>query len=97
MKVYCAFARPALLYAAKTWVPAERLLAGCHHRTLRYMSKVRWKDRITNEEVRRRSGMKKLERRLRKIRLRWFGNVKHRDENNILRVRWSWRWKVECQ
>ena len=29
--------------------------------------------------------MEKLERRLRKIRLRWFGNVKCRDENSILR------------
>ena len=37
------------------------------------------------EEVRRRFGVENLEHRLRKMRLRWFGHVKHRDENSILR------------
>ena len=41
--------------------------------------------RITNEDVRRRCGVENLEPRLRKMRLRWFGHVKPRDENNILR------------
>ena len=49
------------------------------------MSKVRWQDRITNEEVKRRCGVENLEHRLRKMRLRCFGHVKHRDKNNILR------------
>ena len=40
---------------------------------------------LTNKEVRRRCGVENLEYRLRKMRLRWFGPVKHRDENNILR------------
>ena len=53
MKVYCAYVRPALLYAAETWALMERLeglLASCDHRMLRYMSRVKWQDRITNEE-----------------------------------------------
>ena len=29
--------------------------------------------------------MENLEHRLRKTRLRWFGHLKHRDENSILR------------
>ena len=49
------------------------------------MSKVRWQDRITNEEVRSRCGVENLENRLRKTRLRWFGGVKCRDENSKLR------------
>ena len=40
---------------------------------------------ITNEEVGRRYGVKNLEQRLRKMRLRWFGHVKRRDGNSILR------------
>ena len=81
-------ADPSLLYAAETWALTERqegLLASCDHRMLRYMSRVRWQDRITNEEVRRRCGVENLEHRLRKMRLRWFGHVKCRDENSILR------------
>ena len=49
------------------------------------MSRVNWQDRITNEDVRRRCGVENLEHRLRKTRLRWFGRVKRRDENSILR------------
>ena len=70
----------------------EGLLASCYHRMLRYMSRVRWQDRFTNEEVRRRCGVENLEHRLRKLRLRWFRHVKCRDENSLLR---SWKCKVE--
>ena len=88
MKVYCACVRPALLYAAETQALIERLeelVTSCDHRMLRYMSRVRWQDRITNEEVRRTCGVENLEHRLRKLRLRWFGHVKCRNENSILR------------
>ena len=53
---------------------------------MRYMSRVRWQDRITNEEVRRRCGVENLEHRLRKKRLRWFGHVKHRDDLNKIKI-----------
>ena len=85
-KVNCACVRPALPYAAETWALTERLeglLANCDHRMLRHMSTVRWQDRITNEEVRRRCEVKNLERRLRKMRLRWFDHVRRRDENTV--------------
>ena len=49
------------------------------------MSRIRWHDKITNEEVRRRCGVENIEHRLRKMRLRWFGHVKRRDENSMLR------------
>ena len=78
---------PALPYAAKNLVLTEKLdglLASCDHRMLRYMLRVRWQDRITNEEVKRRCVVENLEHRLRKMRLRWLGHVKHRDENSIL-------------
>ena len=63
----------------------EGLLASYDHRVSRYMSRVRWQDRITNEEVGRRFGVENLEQRLRRMRLRWFGHVKRRSENSILR------------
>ena len=73
----------------KIWALMERvlegLLASCDHRMLRYMSRVRCQGGITNEEVRGRCGMKNLEHRLRKMRLRWFGLIKRRDKNSILR------------
>ena len=68
-----------MLYVVETWALTERLkglLASCDHRMLRYMSRVRWQDRITNEEVRRRCGVENLKHRLRKMRLKWFGHLK---------------------
>ena len=49
------------------------------------MSKVRWQENITKEEIRKSCGVENLEHRLRKTRLRWFGHVKRRDENSTLR------------
>ena len=49
------------------------------------MSRERLQDRITNEDVTRRCRVKNLEHRLRKVGLRWFGHVKRRDKNSILR------------
>ena len=80
--------KAALLYAVETWVLTERLeglLASCEQRMLRYMSRERWQDRIINDEDRRRCGVENLEHRLRKMRLRWFGHTKCRDENSVLR------------
>ena len=87
-KVYCACVRPVLLYAVETWALPERLeelRASCGYIMLRYMSSVKGSDRITIEEFRRRCGVENLEHRLRKIRLRYLGHVKRRDENSILR------------
>ena len=83
-----ACVRLALLYAAETWALKKRLeglLASCDHRMLRHMSRVRWQGKITNKEIRRRSGVENFENVLRKTRLRWFGHVKHRDENSIVK------------
>ena len=87
-KVYCACVRSVLLYAVETWALTERLeglLASCDQRMLRYMTKVRWQDRITNEEIRERCGVEDLKDRMRRTRLRWFGHVKRREESNILK------------
>ena len=72
-RVYCACARLVLLYAAETWVltgKLEGLLVRCDHKILRYLAKVRWQDRVSNQEVRRRCDVGDLEDRLRKARLR---------------------------
>ena len=53
---------------------------------LRYMSRVGWQDKITNEEDRRRCWVESVEHRLRKTRLRWFGRVGQMDENSIVAV-----------
>jgi len=46
-----------------------------HHKWLRRILGVTWKQRITNEEVRRKTGMGKIEEILRRSRLRRLGHV----------------------
>ena len=65
MKVYFACVRSALLYAMENWALMERiegLLTSCKQRMMRYMSRVRWQDRITNEEVKRKCRVENLEK-----------------------------------
>ena len=44
-----------------------------------------WRDKIRNEDVRRRTGMKKLEDIIRKRRLQWIGCVHRMKQNRIPR------------
>ena len=87
-RIYCACIRPVLMYASETWAltkKLEKILSTCDHRMLRYMAGVRWGDRVSNEEVRRRCGVENIGDSIRKARLRWFGHVRRREQNNILR------------
>ena len=68
-RVYCAYVRPVLLYAAETWVLTQKLeglLMRCDHRMLRYIAMVRWQDKVSNEEVGRRCDVQDLEDRLKR-------------------------------
>ena len=47
------------------------------------MSQVKWDDGISNEEVRKRSSVSDVV--MKKHRLRWYGHVKRREKENILR------------
>ena len=63
----------------------QAILTSCDRRMLRYMAGVAWQDRVSSEEVARRCGVEVLENVLRRRRLRWFGHVKRRDEEDPLR------------
>ena len=112
-RVYDACIRSVLLYGGEGWPMIARvqaILTSCDRRMLRYMAGVAWQDRVRSEEVARRCGVEVLENVLRRRRLRWFGHVKRRDEEDPLkrvgelvvegrrppgRPRKSWRKTVE--
>jgi len=56
-------------------------LEAAHHTRQRKILGITWQDRVTNDEVRRRIGMPKLEYIIRKRRLRWLGHL-HRMSND---------------
>ena len=60
-----------------------RKLEAAHHKWLRRILGITWRDMVTNEEVRKRTGMGKIEDTLRKSRLRWFGHMHRMDTNRL--------------
>lgn len=49
------------------------------------MAGVRLEDRVTTEELRRRCGVEDIIEQLQRHRLRWFGHVRRREEDHVLR------------
>ena len=87
--VYEMCVRSVLIYGAETWPLSLRLvelLRSTDRRMLRYMAKVRLKDKVTSEEVARRCGLPELPVRLRQRRLRWFGHVRRANGDVINEV-----------
>ena len=86
-RIYCACVRPVMLYRAETWSTTkaiERKICSCDQRMLRYMAHVRWENRVTTEEVRRRCGVKDIIDVLKRNRLRWYDHVRRRDNDRVL-------------
>ena len=75
-----------LLYSAETWnmtLVNRKKLEAAHRRWLRKILRISWVDRVTNEEVRWRTGQESLETIIRRRRLRWFGHI-HRMSSSRL-------------
>lgn len=84
-RFFDACIRPVLLYASETWALTKKLLGAlraCDSRMQRYMAKVSWQDHLTNREVAARCGIEILENKTRSQRLRWFGHVKRKEEED---------------
>ena len=75
-----------MLYGSETWALTtglEKKLETNELRMLRYMTGIKWQDKISNEKVRRRCKINKLGNEIRSRRLRWFGHVKRKGGNLI--------------
>jgi len=74
MRLYEAILLSTLLYSADVWPLTATLtkrLNTAHHRWQRSILGISWKDRITNEEVRTRTGQHSMDDILRERRLHW--------------------------
>ena len=87
-RVYDACVRSVLLYGSEGWPMTDRVQAivtSCDRRIVRYMAVVSLRDRVRSEEVARRCGVDEVETVMRERRLRWFGHVRRREEDNPVR------------
>ena len=83
-----------LLYGCETWSiirSDEKKLDAFMHKCLRRLLRIRWSQRIRNDEIRRRAGIEQtISEVIRQRRWKFIGHVLRRDNNNIARKASTW-------
>ena len=85
LRIYTACIRPVLLYGIETLAlrrAEEAKLHSTEMRMLRWIHGISLFDHQMNEDIRRRSGVCSIVTKARESRLRWFGHVCRREEEN---------------
>ena len=91
-KIYTTVVRPVLLYGAECWAMCkadEDLLSRTEMRMLRWIIGVSRLDRIPNDEIRERCGVRDIRDKAREARLRWYGHVMRRDRDEAVKKVWD--------
>ena len=86
MKVYTAVCLSTLLYGSEAWTlyaRQTRALEAWHIKSLRCILGITWRDRITHEEIFRRTDSSSLETYLSRRQLRWLGHVIRMDDSRL--------------
>ena len=71
-------------------VSHHKKLEAAHHRWLRQILNISWKDKVTNVKVRELTGMPTLEDIIRERRLRWAGHIWMMPNNALARTALNW-------
>ena len=93
MRLYESLILPTLLYSAETWnmtVVNRKKLEAAHHKWLRKILRISCVDRVTNEEVRWRTGQESLKTIIRRRRLRWFGHMHRMSTSRLAHQALDW-------
>lgn len=91
IKIYETVIRPVMLYGAETWAlrkKEEEMMERTEMRMLRWMLGISLRDRLRNEEIRRRAGIVKISDKIREARLRWYGHVLRKPEGEAVKRVW---------
>ena len=94
LKLFNSIVLSVLLYGSESWKGLKeveervrRFESGC----LRKIMKIRWFDRVSEEELRRRTGQQTITEKLRITRWRWYGHVLRMPEQRIPKQALRWR------
>jgi len=88
------FLMSTLLYSTELWpltVTLSKKLEAAHHRWLRGILGITWRDKVTNEEIQKRTRQTLLKKVIRVRRLRWLGHVTRMDEVHIPKQALQWK------
>ncbi|XP_076065245.1 uncharacterized protein LOC143039257 [Oratosquilla oratoria] len=84
--VYQAVVISTLLYACETWVLYRKdtvELERFHQSKLRQILRIKWQDRVTNNEVLLRARTESIEATITRHRLRWAGHLARMHDNRL--------------
>ena len=82
-----------LLYGSETWRMTKRdedKLDSFQHKCLRKILKIHWPMKVTNEEVRKRTGSERLSTQIRTRRWTWIGHVLRMKPDSLPRTALNW-------
>ena len=94
LKIYKSNVRSVLLYASETWRTNKKIesrLRGFEGRCLRRILRIHWEQRVTNQEVSRRTGINNIVDEVKKRRWRWLGHVlrMNKTRHPLAALRWA--------
>jgi len=93
VRLYESIVLSTLLYEAETWpitVANGRRLEAAHHRWLRRILHVTWRDKITNKVIRERTRQEELGCTIGRKRLTWLGHVARMNTNRRAKQVLNW-------
>jgi len=89
VKLYESLVISTLRYGAELWpLPVTQMkekLETTHHKFQQRLLGITWKDKVRNEEIRKKTGLRKLELVIQERRLGWLGYVLRIEDSRIPR------------
>ena len=93
MRLYKSNILSVLLYGAESWkttTKINQLLETFQSKCLRRILKIYWPEKVTNEEVRRRAGIRSVVEEVRRRKWSWIGHVCRMDQTALPRTALRW-------
>jgi len=88
-KIYKTVVRPAALYGTECWPTARKHEQSLHvmeMKMLRWMQGLTRLDHVTNYDIRQRLSITAIEKKMREVRLRWYGHVMRKEPKSVVRT-----------
>jgi len=95
-KVYRTMIRPVLSYGSEAWTLRrceEEHLDRTEMRILRWILGLTLKDKKRNDDIRHITGVACITEKVREARLRWYGHVQRREEDDCVSESWRQMFK----
>ena len=93
LKLYKTLVIPVLMYGSETWkinkIDNQRLDV-FHSRCLRRILKIKWEDRISNEEIMERTGMSRMSAQVQRKKWRYIGHILRKGPEDDCATALTW-------